>query len=207
MSPALRAILAIGPLAAYLAAVGGLLAGRRPVVVSGRLDHALLAAGLGGPIVFGPIGGLVADRLFPEPSGWAWAALASIYLWISLLWSRRCRCRLIVYGVDPTALDRAVGEALIPGFSPTTRGFENRASAQRLIVEAGWFGAGTIEAIGNDPSTTIAELRPRLRERLDRVRTARTGRRPTWAFWIVLAALSCIIPLGIGLLMRAWIVD
>ena len=171
MNSSARFVLAVVPLAAYLALLSTLLLGRRPIVLPGRVDFGLFAAGLGGLIVFGPIGGLAAEWIFPGPSGWAWASLTSGYVLVALLWSRRARRRLVVYGVRPSTLERAVVEGLdaLPGtFAPMASGYEDRLRDRRVVVEAGWFGAGLVEGFGADSEAMIACLALAIRSRLGR---------------------------------------
>ncbi len=70
MSPAFQVALAVGPLAAYFLMLGILQSTRRPTVVPGAIDFALLASALGGLVVFGPVGWVLTATLFPGPSLW-----------------------------------------------------------------------------------------------------------------------------------------
>ncbi len=209
MSPALQVALAVGPLAAYFAALGALQGGRRPVVVPGPIDFLLLATGLGGLIVFGPVGLVLVRSLFPAPSPWAWLALASAYGLFVLLWAPRGARRLVVYHVDPESLRTAVREALmvLPGaFTPTVRGFEDREHGRGLTVEAGArLRAGTVEAYGDRSEPLIAELAPLLRARLRRQAPPVPGRLAL--LWFGLSALTLLLPVAAQVLGRPQVME
>jgi hypothetical protein len=195
MNLAVNVALAVGPLAAYFVMMGVLHGARRPTVVPGPLDFALLAIGLGGVLVFGPVGRMLVDRLFPGPSLWAWLALASAYGLLALLWGPRSARRLVIYHIGPEELRQAVREALlvVPGsFSPTIRGFEDADHSRGLTFEVGdRLRAGVIEAYGREAEALVAALGPVLRERLREVRT-----RPSRlaSIWFAVAALTLILP-------------
>ncbi len=196
MDPAMQVALAVGPLAAYFATLGALQVGRRPVFLPGQVDFTLLALGLGGPIVFGPVGQLLVHRLFPAPSPWAWMALVSLYGLAVLLITPRAARRLVVYNIDPEALRSALRDALliVPGsFEARVRGFEDEARGCGLTVEVGRFRVGSIEAYGRDAAALIREFDPVLRQRL-----AAAGPTPTKALgsvaWFALAALVIAVP-------------
>ena len=71
--------LMVGPLGFYFWAVAVRNSGRRPVVVGGLFDHALLCFGVGGVVAFGPFGRLVARSLFGTPDPVDWLALLSAF--------------------------------------------------------------------------------------------------------------------------------
>jgi hypothetical protein len=205
MSPALQVALAIGPLAAYFGLLGLLQSLRRPTVVPGTIDFALLAGGLGGLVVFGPVGWVLGKLLFPGPSLWARLALLSGYVLLVMIWAPRSGRRLVIYNVDPRSLVEAVREGverLDPGahFEPTVRGFEDHALGRGLHLEPpGRLRTAVIDAYGNDPETLIASLEPILRRELARHRSARS---PLAGLWFALGLLTLISPLAALALSR-----
>jgi hypothetical protein len=189
--------LAVAPLATYLFVLSLWHGGRHPRIVSGLADFALLAFGLGGLVVFGPLGQGLARILFRRPALLDWMALASVFGLVATLLARRSLRRLTVYHVDPEALVRALRETLdqVPGhFVRTLRGFEDRSRARGLTIEVtSSLRAAQLEAFGTDPEGLIQELRPRLRLRLRRVEVP-----PSQVAWWLLggSGLLLLIPMA-----------
>jgi hypothetical protein len=105
------------PLGAYLLVVGRLHLGRHPVVVAGSLDLAMLAAGVSGLVLAGPLA-----LLQPAVGTAAWATamlLGSLVLVVSggLLATRP---RLVVYNVTTEQLRPILAE-VIGGLDPAAR--------------------------------------------------------------------------------------
>ncbi len=197
MSPSVRVALALWPLSTYFFALGVLQSGRRPRVLNGPVDFLMLAAGLSGLLVFGPVGEILVRSLFPVVSLWAWLALASSYALLALLWSGRAARRLVIYNVAPEALEPALREAMsqLPGaFVPSVRGFEDASNGRGVTFEVGArLHTGVVEAYGSEPEPLIARLGPALRERLLDSAAPRTGSAPIWFF---LSTLTLLFPLG-----------
>jgi hypothetical protein len=206
MPSGVRLVLATLPLGIYFFVLGAWRCGRSPRVVSGPLDFGLLAFGLGGLVAFGPIGELLVDRLFPEPSVWAWLALASTLWLLALLWAPRAARRVIVYNVEPETLRKAVADGLLalPGqFAPTLRGYEDRESGRGLAVEVGRAHTATVEAYGQRPDLLAAEVASLLRERLLEAPTAKPVG-ASWP-WFALSSAALVIP-WVGLVLSRPIV-
>ena len=144
--------------------------GRHPRVVSGPLDFALLAVGVGGLLTFGPFGQVLARAFFGKPNLLDWLTLISGEGLIATVLARRALRRLAVYCVDPETLNRALREVLDRGpgrYVATLGGFEDRVEARGLSVEVSPRSrAAVIEAYGHDPEELINELAPRLEEGL-----------------------------------------
>ena len=108
---------AILPAAAYLLALAGLHARRRPSVVAGSIDLLLLAAATAGIVVAGPLA-----LLQPVVGGTAWAAcmllLGTGLLFAALLLA--ARPRLVVYNITPEQLRPVVAE-IVATLDPTAR--------------------------------------------------------------------------------------
>lgn len=194
MSSPLQLLLMVGPLAWYFYLLAVWQTGRHPRVVSGALDLILLALGISGLVVFGPLG----ELLIRIPSGRSepgrrlvWTMLAILV--VSIL-ARRSSRRLVIYHVDPEALESALHDSLgLEAYVRTADGFEDREHTRGIRVEVSprWQSA-VISAFGNDADGLIRELGPRLRMRLRTVH-ARTTEVPLIFFG--LAALTMLVPL------------
>jgi hypothetical protein len=205
MSPALQVALAVGPLAAYFLMLGALQVSRHPTVLPGPVDFALLASALGGLVVFGPVGWVLTDSLFPGPSLWARLALLSGYVLMILIWAPRFGRRLVVYSIDHDTLADALREAveqLGPDtrFEPTVRGFEDHVLGRGLHLEAGrWLRTGVVEAYGRKPDDLLSELGPLLRRHFGH---APMHRSPLAVVWFGLGILTLVSPFAALILTR-----
>ena len=214
MTPLTRLILAVLPLASYFFVLCFLHGGKKPRVVSGPLDLALLCAGLGGLVAFGPFGDAMLARLVgARPSLLAWLIwLGLVVLW-SIVLSLSAGLRLAVYNLTADDLRRAVADALnrIPGrFQGTLHGFEDTGRGVGLIVKpVGWLRSGGIVAYGRDPEVLIRQLAPQLKSSLASV--------PRQASWLpqamfAVACVTAVIPFWTMLManphtkdtLRAW---
>ena len=198
MSLALQVALTVAPLACYFYVIGVWQSGRRPRVVSGRVDFAILAFGVLGLVTVGPVGQVLMGLVFNSPSPLAWALwFAFVGLW-TLIFSSSASRRLVVYNLDPAQLKSAVADALAglpaPLFSATLGGFESTTDRLSLLVEGSTrLRVGTVDARGHDAQTFIRTLRPLLR---DRLRDLPVGpSRVTWGLFI-LSWLTMLAPLG-----------
>ncbi len=190
MTGALQVLLTVGPLSAYFLVQGLWQGGRRSKVVPGPVDFAWLAFGIGGLLIFGPIGHVLVATIFPAPSLWAWLSLPSAALLGVLLWMPRTTRRLVVYNVVPEILWRGLQKALEPQpehFQRTVRGFEDVESGRGIAVEMGP-GARTavVEAYGTRPEELMERLDRGLRMALSDEPTTPRG---TARVWLALASL------------------
>jgi hypothetical protein len=197
MSSPLLLALSVTPLACYFWLLALWHGGRHPRVISGTTDFVVLALGVGGLLTFGPAGQAVARRLFGEPSLAGWAALASAVALVAAYWGRRSGHRLVIYHIDPEALDRSLQDVLdvrSGHFRRTLAGFEEASGTGGLSVESSRrFHYAVIEARGPRPAALLAELRPALAERL---RGIPTGPSPL-AWWLLaLSALTMLASLA-----------
>jgi hypothetical protein len=155
------------PLAAYLAVIAGLHLRRRPVVLSGAWDALLLAAGVSGLVIAGPLAVL---QPLTGASAWTAAALLAAFAILVAFAILAARPRLVVYNVgldqlrplladvvariDPAA--RWAGEAA----ALPTRGLQLHLDARGVARTV------SIIAAGSRPSAeTWAEFSRRLRVR------------------------------------------
>lgn len=109
--------IAIMPLGCYLVILGLLHLRKRPLVLSGAVDSAALAAGLAGLLVVGPLA-----LVEPAAGGgrWGWpvlAVLACLAIALAVLVSRP---RVVVYNMTVEQLRPAVAEVVL-GLDPRAR--------------------------------------------------------------------------------------
>jgi hypothetical protein len=194
MTLALQIALMSTPLAVYLGALGMLHSGPRPRLVPGPVDAGMLAGGLAGVVVFGPVGQIVVGRIFggsPLVAWTTWGAAIAVAMALLIVSATR---RLAVYNVLPDDLRRAAREAFISlraGAIPTIDGFEDEARENGITIKASsTLRAGTIEARGRDPESLIATLKPHLRANL-----VRSGGNPS-AMALTLFGLAALTALA-----------
>jgi hypothetical protein len=178
MTGPLQVLLTAGPLAFYFYVLAIWQGGRHPRVVSGTIDAALLAFGVGGLVTFGPIGHLVLITLFGLPTLLNWLALTLLMVLGGVLWARWSAYRVVVYHVDPGIFNRVLSELLDLGdaqYVRTLDGFEDQARRIALKVQVvPLLGTAAIEAIGRDAGPEIRVLNDRLRARLESAPTPST---------------------------------
>jgi hypothetical protein len=204
MSGAVQLALTLGPLAAYLYIVAALHSGRRPRVVSGLLDYALLLFGLSGLLLFGPVGWLLVSRAgagAPGPLHFVALGAALGLLAVPFV-PRACR-RLVVYNVDPLSFHRALREAIEALASPfvkTLRGYDDPTHARGLEAEThSWMRTAVVETYGKGAEPLAASLAAALRVRLRQHPLA--GPSPV-AWGLLGASLGLIAPVLVVLLTR-----
>lgn len=190
-------LLTFSPLAFYFFLLGVWQSGRDPRLIPGPLDFGLLGFGIGGFLAFGPIGQFLAGLLL-DSSGWpVRLVLLTILAGLAFFLSTRAHRRLVIYGVDPLTLDRALRQVLgeLPGnFERTLRGFEDRPQGRGVIVEVTpWLRAAEVIAYGRDPETLISALGLALRPRL---RGPTSGRSTVARGWFALSALTLAGPVA-----------
>jgi hypothetical protein len=190
MTGPLQVLMTAGPLAIYFYVLAIWQGGRHPRVVSGTIDAALLAFGVGGLLTFGPFGHLVLTMFFGVPTVLHWVGLTLLMVLVGASWARWSAHRLVVYHVDPEVFDRVMRELLDlreERYVRTFDGFEDRARRIALKVQiVPLLGTAVIEAIGRDAGPEIRELIGRLRARLERAPT------PTTAVASILYSLSTL---------------
>jgi len=202
MSLPLQVALTVAPLACYFYVIGVWQSGRRPRVVAGPVDFAILVFGVVGLVTVGPVGEVLMGLIFTNPGPVAWGLwFLFLGLWTFILSGSASR-RLVVYNLGPAQLQTAVAAALaeLPAshFSPTLRGFESTVDHLSVHVEgSASLRVGTIDARGNDAEAFIRRLRPLLRDQLHSLSVGPS--RVTWGLF-VLSWLTMLAPLGIFLM-------
>jgi hypothetical protein len=202
MSLPIQVALTVGPLACYFYIVGVWQSGRRPRVIPGAVDFAVLALGVSGLMTVGPVGQVLMGLIFgPTPGYLAWGLwLLFLSLWVGVFAFSAAR-RLVVYNLEPDQLVEAVGFAIeaMPGakFTQTLGGFEATGERRALHVEGSkLLRVGTVDARGREPEALIRTLQPLLRDRLRGVASGPT--RVTWGLFLA-SWLTMLLPLAIFL--------
>lgn len=188
--------LSVGPLAYYLLMLARWHRGKHPRVVSGPADLGLLALGIGGVAVFGPLGQWLVFVFFGRSSPLGWVAVASGLALAGLIASRRAWRRIVVYHVTAQVLDHALDETIdqLGGrYVRTLLGFEEPAGGSGVLVEVSprW-SIATLEAYGRDPERLIRGLETKLRRRL---RTVEVPPSRAGGLFLAAALLVSIAPL------------
>jgi hypothetical protein len=203
MTGALQLALAVGPLAVYLYVVAIWQSGRHPRVVAGVWDYVLLLFGVGGLVLFGPLGWLLVTQAAPgRPTVLHWLALASALGLLAVPFLPRAFRRIVIYNIDPATLDSALRETLesIAGsFVKTVRGYDDASQRRGLDLEIHpWMRTAVVETHGNGAEPLAKTLLHGLDERL---RQSATG--PSRIAWGLLGvSLSLIAPVVVLLLLR-----
>ncbi len=166
MTVAMRAVLALLPLALYCGIMGRWQIARRPIVVTGPGDFGLLAFGLGGLIAFGPAGQFVVNSVFPRPGLPAWMAVASLVGLIAMALAIPTRSRLVIYQIDSEdlarSLQKALGEVVGP-MNRTLQGYEQESTRRGVTVDYGpWFRCAVVQCHGDQPEHLARAIGARL---------------------------------------------
>lgn len=175
---------ALLPVAAYLVAVGCLHLRRRPVALSGHVDVALLALGIVGMVIAGPLA-----LLQPGAGTSVWTTVVLLLGFVVIVAGAllAARPRMVIYNVGLDQL-RPVVASVAASLDPTARWAGETAAlpARGLQVHLDDRGpARTVSVIaaGKTSAEAWAEFSRRLRRA---IRTVRVRRSP-WA-WAFLAA-------------------
>lgn len=96
--------LSLIPLGVYFLLLGIIHASRRPLLLSGSEDIALLSAAVAGMVFAGPMNLFYPINAAIQYGTFIWLILAIFYILITLLIILYSRPRLIVYNIDKTAL-------------------------------------------------------------------------------------------------------
>ena len=96
--------LSLIPLAVYFLFLGIIHASRRPFILSGDADTALLCAAVSGMVFVGPINMFFPINAAIQFGAYIWLILAILYFLITMLIILYSRPRLIVYNIDKAQL-------------------------------------------------------------------------------------------------------
>ena len=203
MSPLVRYLLAAGPLSAYFFLLALWQGGRHPRVIGGFWDAFLLAAGIGGLVAFGPLGHWIVLSLFHRPQLLDWLAVVAVELMLASVLAQRSWRRIVIYHIEPDALDEILTEALAQTsarFDRTVHGFQDRRSDNRIDVELQpVLRTAQVRVSGGDAARLVPELIRRLRDQVPGVHA-----RPTVLAGIFagLSALALVLPFASYLLAQ-----
>jgi hypothetical protein len=201
MTNPVQLALMVTPLAVYFYLLAVLQAGRHPRVVTGSRDVWLLALGLSGLVLFGPLGEWLEGLLSSSPQLLHRVLLALIATLVVARLALRSGARLVIYHVDAATLHAALSEALGPErFHRTIAGYEARAGACGIHVEHSprWQWA-VVNSFGAGADRLIADLEPKLRVHF---RTMASTPSEVSLLFFGLSALTMLIPLAGHLLAQ-----
>lgn len=119
----LRLLIALGPLAVYLLAIGWLNLSRRPIVISGMRDSLALAIAVSGLVMVGPVELFMPLAAAALLGAFVWVLLISLYGLVVIFMLLTQRQRLVIYNVPEEVLRAVLADV-----------------AQRLDVDARWAG-------------------------------------------------------------------
>ncbi len=166
MPASIEYVLMAAPVAIYCALLSTWHGGRRPKIVPGSIDAALLGFGLAGLIVWGPPGHLIAGIAFGRPGLLDWLTIASGYAMVCSIVARLASRRLVVYHVKPEALTRALAVVLAGDdnqFTRTLGGFEDALAGRGVRVEtSSLLQTAVVETHGTQAEALLDRIRPRL---------------------------------------------
>ncbi len=201
MISSVQLALMVIPLAAYFYLLALWQAWRHPRVVSGAVDLWLLALGVSGLFVCGPLGQFMARTLFGRVGPLEWLFLALVgFLVVSRL-ARRSSRRLVIYHVGAEALDAALCDVLgADEFIPTLAGYESRTQSCGIRVDHSPRGqSAVIEAMGPEADALMATLGSRLQARLRLVPAVMTN---LPSLFFALSGLTLLGPLVAGMMTQ-----
>lgn len=163
----------------YLLGVGLVHLRRRPLVISGGWDLALLAAAVAGPAIVGPL-----DVLQPAGTAWPWRLVVPLvcYLFVVAVALLAVRPRLVVYNISLDQLRPVIAE-VAARIDPATRWAGEAVALPGRGVQVHLDGRGgmrgmSLVAIGAKTSPEgWAEFSRRVRHAVRRLRV----RRSPWA--------------------------
>jgi hypothetical protein len=196
-----QACLAFGPVAAYLLAVAMVNLRRRPTVVSGTADVALLSLAVAGLIMIGPM-----EIFFPESAAlyflgpWVWAPLLALYGLCVVLVLLALRPRLVVYNVSAEEL-RSILAEVVADLDPEARWAGDSLFLPRLVVQLHLDAVGitrnvSLVASGSRQSPLgWQKLHRGLANSIRKSRAARNGRGLVFAIvaLALIALLACLV--------------
>lgn len=137
----LACVLALGPVAIYVMAIGWLLVRGRPTVIGGTRDTLSLALAMVGLIAIGP-----AELFFPQAAfhvlgPWVWVVMGLLYLFIVTYILLHRRPRIVVYGVTAEQLAGHV-DALLQSIDAEPRWLGMTVESAKLGIQASIEPAG-----------------------------------------------------------------
>jgi hypothetical protein len=130
----LRLIIALGPLAVYLLAIGWLNLSRRSIVVTGIRDSLAMAIGLSGMVLVGPLELFMPMDAAALFGGYVWVLLVSFYILVATFILLMERPRLVIYNA-PIERIRPLVDRLAMHLDPEAQWAGETLSLPTLGVE------------------------------------------------------------------------
>ena len=115
-----RLCLALGPVCVYLLLLGAINLSRRPLLVSGTRDAAVLGLAVSGFMIVGPVELLVPDAAEMRFGAFVWVLLLALYALCLMLVLLLLRPRLVIYNISADQL-RAVLAGLVDDLDSDAR--------------------------------------------------------------------------------------
>lgn len=205
MSPALAGIplaIAILPLGVYFLLLGWLHLRRRPVVLPGGVDLALLAAGVSGLVAVGPLA-LLQPAVGTSP--WSTAMLLIVFVLVVAAAVLAMRPRLVIYNVTIDQLRPVVAE-VVGGLDRSARWAGETVALPARGLQVAMDGRGLTRCVSLivGGTRTSAESWSEFARRMRRgVRPLRVRRNP-WGILAVVVGLGILLG-GVAWAMAPWL--
>lgn len=188
----LRHCIAFGPVAVYLALIGGINLLRRPFVVSGARDLAALSVALSGLIVVGPVELFFPDHAAVKLGPIVWLIILGLYLSAVVFIVLSLRPRLVIYNVTTDHFRPALGR-LIEKLDGTARWAGDCVIMPELGIQFYIDGSPTMRNMSlksAGPNQDLLGWRKLESELIDEIQEIPTTRNPRG--YILLAASGVI---------------
>lgn len=194
MFETLQTMIAIVPLTAYLLFLGAINWRRRPTMISGPTEKALLALALAGFIFVGPVQLFMPEEAATALGVWVWAPMTTLYVLVIALWILSGRERLVIYNLSRAQLE----PALMDVAKALSAELESTADLRRLptlgvqfvIDEFAWMRCVSLVAMGREDTAGWNRFSAAMRARLA---AERTGRNPRALSFVSIAAALLIV--------------
>ena len=115
-----RMCLALGPLAAYFLLLGVVNLLRRPLVISGAKDTAILGIAVSGLVILGPLELFTPTAASVQFGAFVWVLMIGLYVMALVLLVLQMRPRLVIYNISIDELRPVLAE-LVPQLDPEAR--------------------------------------------------------------------------------------
>jgi len=176
-----RLCLALGPVAVYMLLLGAINISRRPFLLSGTRDAAVLGVAVSGLVIIGPVELFFPDAAAIRLGSYVWLLLLALYVMCLILVLLQLRPRLIVYNVAADEL-RPILADLVTRLDADARWAGDSLSLPNLKVQFHLDSLPTmrnVSLVANGPNqdpTGWQRLELELRSVLDQFEVSRNPR-------------------------------
>jgi len=176
-----RLCLALGPVAVYMLLLGAINISRRPFLLSGTRDAAVLGVAVSGLVIIGPVELFFPDAAAIRLGSYVWLLLLALYVMCLILVLLQLRPRLIVYNVAADEL-RPILADLVTRLDADARWAGDSLSLPNLKVQLHLDSLPTmrnVSLVANGPNqdpTGWQRLELELRSVLDQFEVSRNPR-------------------------------